>query len=82
MKFEFSQEELFLKDTQNFIKHKKYGCYAKAVVKEVHCWEMHEVLRAGLQMLKGILPRLQTENEVRKEVKKEKKKMEERSVSQ
>lgn len=42
-------------------------------VKEVHCWEMHEVLRTGLQMLKGILPRLQTENEVRKEVKKEKK---------
>lgn len=43
-------------------------------VKEDHCREMHEVLKAGLQMPKGILPRLQTENEVRKEVKKEKKK--------
>lgn len=45
-------------------------------VKEDHCREMHEVLKAGLQMPKGILPRLQTENEVTKEVKKEKKKME------
>lgn len=43
-------------------------------VKEDHCREMHEVLKAGLQMPKGILPRLQTENEVTKEVKKEKKK--------
>lgn len=43
-------------------------------VKEDHCREKHEVLKAGLQMPKGILPRLQTENEVRKEVKKEKKK--------
>lgn len=32
--------------------------------------------KAGLQMPKGILPRLQSENEIRKEVKKEKKKME------
>lgn len=41
-------------------------------VKKDHCREMHEVLRADLQMLKGMLPRLQTKNEVRKEVKKEK----------
>lgn len=75
MKFEFSQEELFPKDTQNFTKHKKsMDAMLRQFVKEDHCREMHEVLRAGLQMPKGILPRLQPENEIRKEVIKRKEK--------